>query len=177
MRRLCPHRRNAKPCDGWQRWMFRLPQFWAFAGRPGRSSWAQIEQASPIASSCSCTCVLRVGRYRCISHKMRGFSRLFLVLMLLGCMVVSTALAPAAAQAAQMQAVTATPCCPDDCPPKPECGPACAALMQCRASPANMLPEIGLDRADNFGALTFNVANAEPYYSVVQTGLRRPPRV
>lgn len=109
---------------------------------------------------------------------MRRISRLFLVLVVLGCMVVSTVFAPAAAQAAEIQAMTETPCCPDDCPPKPECGPACAALIQCRAAPATMVLEIGLKRrVDTYGAMKFAMADVMSHYSVHQTELRRPPRL
>lgn len=108
---------------------------------------------------------------------MRGISRLFLILVVLGCMVVSTLLTPAAAQAAEMQAMTETPCCPDDCPPKPDCGPACAALMQCRAAPATMVLEIGLKQSvDTYGAMKFAMADVTSDYSVLQMGLRRPPK-
>lgn len=93
-------------------------------------------------------------------------------------MVVSTVLAPAAAQAAEIQAMTETPCCPDDCPPQPECGAACAALMQCRAAPATMVLEIDLEQSvDTYAALKFSMADVMSDYSILQMGLRRPPKV
>ena len=93
-------------------------------------------------------------------------------------MVVSTVLAPAAAQAAEIQAMTEAPCCPDDCPPKPECGPACAALMQCRASAATIVLEMGLELSvETYGPMKFAMADVTSDYSVLQMGLRRPPKV
>ena len=75
-------------------------------------------------------------------------------------------------------AVTATPCCPDDCVPKPDCGPVCMAVMQCRAAAAAMASEIGVGQnAESHGAVTFALADAASDYSVIRAGLRRPPRL
>lgn len=110
--------------------------------------------------------------------RMSQLVRSLLVLVVLGGMLISTSFGQAAAQLAPVQAVMATPCCPDDCPPKPDCGPACAALMQCRFAPATMVLEIGLRQsADSYGAMKFAVSDVASDYSVVQTGLRRPPRL
>lgn len=93
-------------------------------------------------------------------------------------MVASTLLAPAAAQAAEIKAMTEAPCCPDDCPPQPECGPACTALMQCRAALATIPLETGLEQSiDTYGAMTFAMADVTSNYSVLEMGLRRPPKV
>lgn len=103
--------------------------------------------------------------------------RSLLVLVVLGGMLISTLFGQAAAQAAALQAVTATPCCPDECPPKPDCGPACTAVMQCRAAAAAMASEIGVGQnAESHGAVTFAMADPASDYSIIRAGLRRPPR-
>ena len=108
---------------------------------------------------------------------MTQLARSLLVMVLLGGMLISTLFGQAAAQAAALQAVTATPCCPDDCLPKPACGPACTAVMQCRAAAATMASEIGFGQnADSHGAVTFAMADAASDHSVIRAGVRRPPR-
>jgi hypothetical protein len=109
---------------------------------------------------------------------MMGALRSFLVLVLLGGMLISTSLGLAAAQTAAIQAVTATPCCPDDCPPKVDCGMACAALMQCRSAPAAVALEVGFRQStDKYATMKFAMSDVVCDYSVLQTGLRRPPRL
>lgn len=126
----------------------------------------------------SYTCVLQPSHLRCNDCGLLNFMRSLLVLVLLGGMLIFTSLGPAAAQIAALQAMTATPCCPDDCPPKVECGPACAALMQCRSAPVTMVLEIGFRQsADTYGAMKFALSDVPSDYSVVQSGLRRPPRL
>lgn len=113
-----------------------------------------------------------------LSRRMSVFVRSFILLVVLGGMLIFTSLGPVAAQVAALQAAAATPCCPDDCPPKVDCGPACAALMQCRSAPVTMVLEIGFRQsADTYGAMKFTLADAASDYSVLQTGLRRPPRL
>ena len=108
---------------------------------------------------------------------MRGILHTVFVLIVLGGMMISAALGPAAAQASALQAVAATPCCPDDCPPEPDCGPACAAVMQCRSAQLmiGVVPDFGKTASD-VGILTFRIAGVVPDYSVARTGLRRPPK-
>ena len=130
-----------------------------------------------MASSSSSTCVLQPSSMHCIISDMYTALRTFVLLILLGGMLISASLGTAAAQTAALEAVTSTPCCPDDCPPKPECGPACAAVMQCRVAPASMTLESSfMQSADTYLAIQFAMADAAISYFVVQTGLRRPPR-
>ena len=108
---------------------------------------------------------------------MSGALRLLLLLVMLGGLAVSAVLTPVAANASAIRALTASPCCPDDCLPKPECAQTCPAMAQCRPAPVMLGVEAGFRSAvAGFGSPAFDAADAAPDHSVIRGGLRRPPR-
>lgn len=108
---------------------------------------------------------------------MTQLARSLLVMVLLGGMLMSTLFGQAAAQASAIRALTASPCCPEDCLPKPECAQTCPAMAQCRPAPVMLGVEAGFRSAvASFGSPAFDAAADASDRSVIRGGLRRPPR-
>ena len=108
---------------------------------------------------------------------MSGALRLLFLLVMLWGLVVSAILTPVAANAFAIRALTAAPCCPNECPQMPECAQTCPAMAQCRPVPVMLGVEHAFRKAvPIFDNPTFDVTDGVSEYSVVQIGLRRPPR-
>lgn len=111
--------------------------------------------------------------------RMRGIVRSILVFLLLGVFAVQASFASAAALTAEIAApmAMAEPCCPDDCPPTPDCSPVCIVIMQCQSA----LPQLILPGTTSTGRSIAGMAVRDMTLIALPEGwpqdaLRRPPR-
>ena len=110
---------------------------------------------------------------------MRGTIRSLFVFLLLGIFAVQGTFASAAALTTEIAApmVMAEPCCPDDCPPTPDCNPACVLIMQCQSA----LPQLILPGTTSTGRSIAGMVVRDMTLMALPEGwpqdaLRRPPR-
>ena len=99
--------------------------------------------------------------------------------LLLGIFAVQGTFASAAALTVEISApmVMAEPCCPDDCPPTPNCSPVCIVIMQCQAAlPQLILPGTASAGRVVAGMLVRDMALIALPEGWPQDALRRPPR-
>lgn len=122
----------------------------------------------------SCVAWAKVVRQ---SENMMRYLRLFLMLAMLGGGLLAATLVPTVAHAAAIKALSSMPCCPTDCPTVAKCTSACTALTQCRSGVSGLKVELAIHPlAAEFSRLIFASVNAQPDYSVIRAGLRRPPK-
>lgn len=104
--------------------------------------------------------------------------RQIVLLCALGIIVIFAGVQPMQAAPDLAMAAMDGPCCPDDCPPTPDCAPACAAMMQCNSGtmslPGSLLIVIEPSVvSDDWLAGTDGTA----LYGRTTEGLRRPPKL
>lgn len=104
--------------------------------------------------------------------------RQFILLSALGIIVIFAGVQPVQAAPVMAMAAMDGPCCPDDCPPTPDCTPACAAMMQCQVGTIGLPGGARMMEYPAFAAharLFGADVTAPP--GITAEGLRRPPKL